>query len=444
MTITELANIALSLLGARRIDNIDSDTTVEARSARIHFDLTFRSLLRRHQWSFGIARQDMALLPPIPAVPATATLGEANAAILATAKTPGTAGNALTAAIVIEPDSTALTVAETDGNVVVTAGDKHNEITPEAAATGFIIFTGGGEIGDKVTINGVDYTWTSTAPTGTREYTGSDASSQHSSLIANINGTQGFNNPPNADVVASPGGGGVLLTAITPGSAGNSITLAKTGTSPAVSGATLTGGADRVGSPATAAQAIALDQSALSVSLTLPGGTDGSASLAAVAQTSLSGGIDEIHPSRSTSREFPYIFDLPSDFVRLIRLATTDVHNPVREFEIAGKKLLTHAPEFQLVYISANCLDDLDDLFIDAFTLSLASKLAGDVTADPGLKQSFLTQLEQLHLPAAQNADAKEVKSGENFGPRALASMSGLVNARFRSDGRPPFYPTLP
>jgi hypothetical protein len=229
-----------------------------------------------------------------PPVAATATLGEGDASILATAKTAGVAGNGLTVAIVIEENSTALSVAEADGDVVVTAGDEHNEITPGSAATGSIIFTGGGELGDKVTINGVDYSWTGTAPTGTRQYTGSDASGQRSSLIANINGTEGFNNPPNADVVASDGVGEVVLTAITPGSAGNSITLAKTGTSPTVSGVTLTGGVDRVGSPATAAQAIALDQSALPVTLALPDGTDGSELLAAVAETSLTGGADAI------------------------------------------------------------------------------------------------------------------------------------------------------
>lgn len=152
----------------------------------------------------------------------------------------------------------------------------------------------------------------------------------------------------------------------------------------------------------------------------------------------------ELEDFESDSNEFAYAFPLPEGFVRLIRLATTDIHNPVRHYNIEGKFILTDSPAFELVYVSSDCLDDLDDLFVEAFTLSLASKLAGDVVADPGLKQSFLQQLEQLQLPAATSVDAKEVKSGENFGPRALASMSALVNARFRSDGRPPYTPGLP
>lgn len=53
---TQLANLALSELGARRIDALDSDTTTEAKACRLHFDHCRDSLLRRHPWSFATRR----------------------------------------------------------------------------------------------------------------------------------------------------------------------------------------------------------------------------------------------------------------------------------------------------------------------------------------------------------------------------------------------------
>ena len=53
-------------------------------------------------------------------------------------------------------------------------------------------------------------------------------------------------------------------------------------------------------------------------------------------------------------------------------------------------------------------------------------------------------RLERLKLPAAQTADAREVASGENFGPRHMAARSGLVNARFGSGTSAPYLPTAP
>lgn len=144
-----------------------------------------------------------------------------------------------------------------------------------------------------------------------------------------------------------------------------------------------------------------------------------------------------------TSTEWATAWQLPSDFVRLIRIPSGDPHAPIRSFAIEGRHLLVSGLDtVEILYVSnAVPIPYWDVLFIDAVKFSLAAAIAGDVSKNPDLADRATTKLQQLALPAAQTADAREVGSGENFGPRALAAKSGLVAARFRMDGRPPFVP---
>jgi hypothetical protein len=193
-----------------------------------------------------------------PATSATAVLGAGDAAILATAKTAGVVGNALTAAIVIEPDSTALSVAETDGNIVVSSGDKRiMRVTADfgdGVKTVDLVYVTqeGGKAAHELDLSIVDYKtrWASGAGVWVIEENGSDRFES-------------------SEDVSTPD----LVTTWTP-------------VSPATGTPTVTA------APATAAQAIAVDQSALSVNLTLPDGSDGSAPLAAVTDQPLTGGAD--------------------------------------------------------------------------------------------------------------------------------------------------------
>lgn len=52
-TTTDLSNLALSRLGARRLVSFDDDTTTEAKSCRLHLEQVRDALLRRHQWDFA-------------------------------------------------------------------------------------------------------------------------------------------------------------------------------------------------------------------------------------------------------------------------------------------------------------------------------------------------------------------------------------------------------
>jgi len=152
---------------------------------------------------------------------------------------------------------------------------------------------------------------------------------------------------------------------------------------------------------------------------------------------------DDAIPDTSTS-EYPLAYPIPSDFVRLLRLATSDPHNPVRHFSIEGHTLYTRATAFDLVYITTDCLDQLDHSFTEALTHALASKIIGDIAQTPEARRELMAQLEQIKMPLATNADARETHSAENFGPSHLAAMSPLVNARYATRNTSIHRPSLP
>ena len=56
MTETDIVNMALAVFGALRIENLDSDTSLQAVHARIHYDQTRDALIRSHYWRFASAR----------------------------------------------------------------------------------------------------------------------------------------------------------------------------------------------------------------------------------------------------------------------------------------------------------------------------------------------------------------------------------------------------
>ena len=54
---TEIINMALGRIGEKRINNIETDTTVEAQQARLQYDQTRDALLRSFAWRFASTRK---------------------------------------------------------------------------------------------------------------------------------------------------------------------------------------------------------------------------------------------------------------------------------------------------------------------------------------------------------------------------------------------------
>ena len=63
---TDLSNLALAELGARRITSYESDTTVEAKACRLHLDHVINTLLERHQWDFATTHAQLSALANVP------------------------------------------------------------------------------------------------------------------------------------------------------------------------------------------------------------------------------------------------------------------------------------------------------------------------------------------------------------------------------------------
>ena len=57
---TKICNAALAKIGAKRINNIDTDTSPEAIQCRTHYEMTRDALIRSHWWRFASARKTLA------------------------------------------------------------------------------------------------------------------------------------------------------------------------------------------------------------------------------------------------------------------------------------------------------------------------------------------------------------------------------------------------
>lgn len=120
---TEIANLALDLLGEPYLVDFLTDTGTTAEAVRLHLDLTVESVLEGHVWSFATRCATLAAVVPTHA---TAILDddpdrEGSNAILLTAKTPGRAGNAISAEILKPPGQAALTVTVAGTGITIKA-----------------------------------------------------------------------------------------------------------------------------------------------------------------------------------------------------------------------------------------------------------------------------------------------------------------------------------
>jgi hypothetical protein len=120
-------------------------------------------------------------------------------------------------------------------------------VAPSPRASGTVLVSALPAAGDTVVINGVTLTAVGAAPGVGQFLIGGD----EITTAANLAGA--INNPANglSTVVTADAGGTdtVVLTAVTPGAAGNAITLVTTGVALVASGPTLSGGADRPNKP---------------------------------------------------------------------------------------------------------------------------------------------------------------------------------------------------
>ncbi len=66
-TRTEIANIALAMIGGELVTNVDIDDSTEAKLVRIHYDTSRDATLEAQEWSFAILRfkPNLQVDPPL-------------------------------------------------------------------------------------------------------------------------------------------------------------------------------------------------------------------------------------------------------------------------------------------------------------------------------------------------------------------------------------------
>lgn len=414
MTSTQIANLALDLLGEPPLTDLDTDASTTAETVRLHYEHTLAFLLEQHHWAFGT--QPATLLPNDDAQAASVTLNPtgSNNDILITAAATGTDGNLLTAEIATSTGH-ALTVAKSANHILITAGSAH-----------------------QITITGLS----------------ADGIPENTKLIADPDGENwtpdGSAEPPTdapyittSETTETEVTFAILIDLFNPlfwlgtGPLGSTPDQIETWTPNIGSPGTPT----LTASPPTAAQAIAAGNAALEETFANAPGSDGTGTLAAVASTPFQGGRTTILPDWGTS------YDLPADCLRVLSLTGPDRDAPLTQFRILGRKILlpptyTTSDRLTIEYITSEDTT-WPATFREAFIQLLASRIATRITGDPN-RAAALKNDHRETLARAQLKDSQETRSNENNIVRSLILRSPLVRSRQRYSGATDYTPEPP
>lgn len=122
-----------------------------------------------------------------------------------------------------------------------------------------------------------------------------------------------------------------------------------------------------------------------------------------------------------------YAFQLPSDYLRLIRFNDQEIQEVEGEYEIeSAKVLLTDDATADIVYVRSVVDANLfDALFVEAFALKLAVRISTKLSKDQGLQESLMQRF-RMAMGEAKRVDANESR------PRKPSEYfeSDLVNSR--------------
>jgi hypothetical protein len=150
-------------------------------------------------------------------------------------------------------------------------------------------------------------------------------------------------------------------------------------------------------------------------------------------------------PSGITSFDWDHVFDLPADYVTILRLNGNDVEgDPGDYYEIRGRHLLTDEAEAEVVYIrkptdtgsgdiisTTDLLASSDPMAVRALVTLLASLAVPAIRSDGmeaaiSLKQQYLT----VDLSQAQMHDGNE-RSSVRYNPVARSQVIAARNGTY-------------
>lgn len=151
----------------------------------------------------------------------------------------------------MRPEDTIVSaIVFTNAAAAAPVDDTPNITAQSAGATGTVTVSGNPADGDTVTVNGTVYTWKNTPNSKTSiKITAGNVNAMAAALASVINAYESryesqLHGSPNRTpaVKATANAGVVTVAALAEGTAGNSISLARSGSNVAVSGANLAGG----------------------------------------------------------------------------------------------------------------------------------------------------------------------------------------------------------
>jgi len=125
-------------------------------------------------------------------------------------------------------------------------------------------------------------------------------------------------------------------------------------------------------------------------------------------------------------------FKLPADFIRLLRLNGRDISQRTDTYEVenldgVGLVLLSDADSAKIQYIAeVTDTTTYDTLFVEAFSVYLASKIATQIRQDEAKGEALMSRYLQVVLPRARKVDGNE----RNRAPYDPREQSRWLSAR--------------
>lgn len=129
------------------------------------------------------------------------------------------------------------------------------------------------------------------------------------------------------------------------------------------------------------------------------------------------------------NHHYTYLYQLPTDFLRLLELNGEPAGNSDEFFEIEGKRIATDSDTAEIRYIASITSDGFDDLLTEVVAMELAAKIAVPLTAKLEL-QTQCKNLARMAIGQARQIDAIEVGSKEGRPFERVLAQSRLNRVR--------------
>jgi hypothetical protein len=121
-------------------------------------------------------------------------------------------------------------------------------------------------------------------------------------------------------------------------------------------------------------------------------------------------------------------FILPADCLRPLSFSATDESTIYYKFNdewtIEGRSLLTNYDQGYLLYLKEPTIAEMDSLFIRAFVVLLASKLAVPIAGDRKMKIDLINEFDQVIMPGWLTANGWKQRCH-----RAMQVVHGLLSS---------------